>query len=448
MATTYISRTPSSGGNRRTWTFSAWVKRGTLGARQGIYNINGGSNPYCYMEFVASNAIRIEDYNGSTVTDLITNRLFRDTSAWYHIVVAYDTTQSTNTNRIKLYINGVQETSFSTETYCAEDFDTEMNHTSGELFIGKEQSNYFDGLMSYVQLVDSAALAPTAFGSVDATTGEWKILASCYSTPGTNGFCLGMEDSTNLDLDSSSNGHTFSTSGTLTATKDCPSDVFCNLNAVSPNNYTMTNGNTKIIGHTSSTTAVGTICPNKGKWYWEVKLVSGQSSYPRIGIFQNDGSSNHIYTTHLCGSGDGSGRAWGSNSDASVARYFAGDNSYVTGASYTNGSIVQFAMDLDNGKLWFGKDNTWYGSGAGTVTIANIGNNTATPAFSDLGTGVNWTPAIFGNGSADVWAANFGNGYFGTTAISSAGTNASGIGLFEFDVPTNFTAISTKGLNA
>ena len=209
MATTYFYRTPTAG-NRRTWTFSAWVKRGTLGARQGIYNVNGGSNPYTFFEFLASDALRIEDYDGGTDTDLITDRLFRDTGAWYHLVVAYDTTQTTNTDRIKLYVNGVQETSFSTETYCAEDFDTEMN-TTVQVDFGREQSNYFDGEMSWVQLVDGLQLAPTEFGEVDSTSGIWKIKTTPYATPVTNGFCLKMEDRTNLDLDSSSNAFTWTT---------------------------------------------------------------------------------------------------------------------------------------------------------------------------------------------------------------------------------------------
>jgi len=158
----YMYRTPSTT-NRKTWTYSAWIKRSNLGSRGGLVNVNGGANPYNMLEFIATNALKIEDYDGGTDTELITDRLFRDTGAWHHIVLAYDTTQAVDTNRIKLYVNGSQVTAFSTETYCAQDFLTEHNN-SVQVNIGREQTNYFDGYMAEVCFVDGTQYAASDFG--------------------------------------------------------------------------------------------------------------------------------------------------------------------------------------------------------------------------------------------------------------------------------------------
>ena len=194
---------------------------------------------------------------------------------------------------------------------------------------------------------------------------------------------------------------------------------------------------------------MGTFAPSSGKWYWEVKLNSGQSNYPRIGVYKASNTDNHIHTTYLGNASGGTGKWWGSGGSGSGNNVIADGNSSTTAFySYNNGDILMFAMDNDNGKLWFGKNGVWYtNDNSSTTTGTAIGNGTATPAFSTLTVGENWSPSVFGNDSADNWSCNFGNGYFGTTAVSSQGTNASNNGIFEYDVPPNFTAISTKGLN-
>ena len=440
MATTYIHRTPGSAGNQRTWTYSAWVKRGNLGSRQGLYNVNAATDPYIFAEFVASDALNIQDYDGSQDTDLVTTRLFRDVGAWYHIVIAYDTTQSTPADRIKLYVNGVQETSFSTETYCAEDFDTQMN-TTVELRLGREGagSNYFDGSMSHVQLVDGLQLAPTEFGEVDSTSGIWKIKTDAYATPGTNGFYLKMEDRTNLDLDSSSNAHTFTTSGTLTATSDNPSNNFCTMNPL--DNYyqgaTFANGNLNVVTDTSKQNfSTATMGVSAGKWYWETKMTD-LSGWDMLGI-----AGRYVTST--------SEQELGEAVDCWAYYSYSGqsyNNATLTayGDTYADGDIIGVALDLDNNKLYFSKNGTFQNSGVptsgatGTGAISINAASTAQigvylPAFSDYGS----------TQTADV-DFNFGNGYFGTTAITSAGVNA-GSGLFEYDVPSGYLALNTKNI--
>jgi len=172
MASTYLTRSVSTTGNRRTWTFSAWVKRSNV--TQQYQNMFAAGSNNIRINFSNQN-IWVYDYNGSSFDFyLVTNRLFRDTSAWYHIVVAVDTTQATSSDRVKLYINGVQETSFSTETYPSQNHDTEANTSGQNNVIGTDAgslgSNSFDGSMSHVNWIDGTAYDASAFGSTDATT--------------------------------------------------------------------------------------------------------------------------------------------------------------------------------------------------------------------------------------------------------------------------------------
>tara|TARA_Y100000296_G_C5076444_1_gene207573 strand:- start:12 stop:794 length:783 start_codon:yes stop_codon:yes gene_type:complete len=257
-----------------------------------------------------------------------------------------------------------------------------------------------------------------------------------------------MEDRANLDLDSSSNAHTFTTGGTLTATYDNPSNNFCTWNPLSPVNSTFTYGNTKF--H-SGGSAVGTIAPTTGKWYWELKAVGVGSNYPRIGITRLDNGGDEWYTTYPCGDSDGTARSWGSNNGGtSTKKLINGANSILSGTApfYSTGDIIMFAMDLDNAKVWFGKNDIWYGNTDTTVTKADIVSNTATPTFSDLGTAKQWTPIAFSNGSSDIWAINCGNGDFEGTAITSPSADDDGIGAFKYAPPSGYYALCTKNIKA
>ncbi len=403
--------------------------------------------------FFSSNTLRFYCVDGgSAVVNLATNRKFRDTNGFYHIVIAADTTQSTESDRIKFYVNGVQETSFSTETYPAQNYNFRINSNNQSIVIGRYMGSndyYYDGIISHFHFIDGTQYSASDFGSTDSTTGEWKINTSPSVTYGNNGFFILKDGNTITDQSPNSNNWTL-TAGTLTKTEDCPSNVFNTLDPLSPQTYTFSNGNNTIYraGSSSQSTAISTLAPSSGKWYWEVKLNSGQSNYPRIGIYEMN-SDNHTYTTHLGNASNGTGKWWGSGGSGSGNNIIADGNASTTAFySYTNGDILMFAMDNDNGKLWFGKNGTWYtNDNSSTTTGTAIGNNTATPAFSTVTAGKNWTPAVFGNAGGETWQCNFGNGYFGTTQITSEGTNASGVGKFEYDVPPNFTAISTEGLN-
>ena len=447
MASTRIYRTMGSPTNDKIFTISGWFKLCKSSGHL-LFASDANNNTSWTQITFNSDRLYISAYNTAWLT---TNRVFRDRNAWYHIVLAFDSTQSTASNRIKLYINGVQETSFATDNRGS----TSQNQSWGwnkngvvNNIGGENASGYGDFLLSHFHNIDGTAYDASAFGSTDATTGEWKINTAPSVTYGNNGF-FWLKDSV-ATTDNSPNSNTFTIGGTLTKTEDCPSNVFNTLDPLSPQTYTFSNGNNTIYraGSTSQSTAISTLAPSSGKWYWEVKLNSGQTNYPRIGIYEMN-SDNHTYTTHLGNASNGTGKWWGSGGSGSGNNIIADGNASTTAFySFTNGDILMFAMDNDNGKLWFGKNGTWYtNDNSSTTTGTAIGNNTATPAFSTVTAGKNWTPAVFGNAGGETWQCNFGNGYFGTTQITSEGTNASGVGKFEYDVPPNFTAISTEGLN-
>ena len=227
MATTYCYYTQTTPTDNNTWTLSMWVKRGVTGTVQNLAGAWDDGSNHCIFRFNADNQLDWYDYQDPASFQLKTNRQFRDVGAWYHLVFVWDSDNVIEADRMQTWVNGVRETSFATADYPTSGAPTVINVSGRVVEIGRRSDGgYFSGEMSWVQFVDGLALAPTAFGGVDATSGIWKINPGAYATPGDNGFCLAMEDRTNLDLDTSSNAFTFTTSGTLTATYDNPSNNF------------------------------------------------------------------------------------------------------------------------------------------------------------------------------------------------------------------------------
>jgi len=446
MATTYLTRTPSTNGNRQIFTFSAWIKRSALSSSNtyaiayfGATSITDGTTVIRFLNDELNVYIR----DGSNNRMLTTNRLFRDTSAWYHIVVEVDTTQATESNRVKLYVNGEQETSFSSATYPTQNLNLNVS-TSGQINrlgvyadSGGSLGSYFDGSMSHFHFIDGTAYDATAFGQYDAN-GVWTINTSPSVTYGTNGFFILKNG--NSVTDQSGNGNNFTVaSGTLTKTEDSPSNVFATMNRLDNfyANATVSNGNTTVATDgTNETFITSTLAVSTGKYYWEVEFDAG-SDNSFIGIIDrvSDSSSFQSYIDAT------NGISYKKNG----AIYTNGGNmSGVNIGTYTTGDIISVAMDLDNNKLYFGKNGSWLNSGVPTS------GSTGTGAFSINSSpkdGVYYAQVGDDNTGSQTLKCNFGNGYFGTTAVSSAGTNASGIGIFEYDVPNGYTALSTKGLN-
>jgi hypothetical protein len=441
MASTYLTKTPSSAGNRKTWTYSAWIKLASTATMQ-LFSAGVDSGNYNSLRITAT-GLRATNYNTSNAWNIRTNALLKDTNAWYHIVLRVDTTQSTASDRARLYINGELQTSLLENSYPALNQDEYVNNTNLHA-IGTTvpvNSNNFDGFMSHIHLCDGYSYGADSFGSTDATTGEWKINTSPSVSYGTNGFFILKDGNSVTDQSGQSNDYTVAT-GTLTKTEDCPSNVFCTWNRLNKGSYIdMNYGNTNIYGNTSSNNGNtwGTISfPPSGKYYWETKVIaynSGSSGYPQIGIIRdnsiaqgdmNTGSGGYVSSSKDCYYPAGGTTVYSKNGNVTVSATSLND-------------VIMCAMDSTAGnmKFWMGVNGTWWNSG----DPAN-GTNAIWTETGDYQS----VPFIAGfNGSRGD--SNFGNGYFGTTAVSSAGTNASGNGIFEFDCPQGYTALSTKGLN-
>jgi len=447
MANSYLNRTPSGAGNRKTFTISMWFKRSKLGSSQYLFNAKDGSNPQDAVFFSTSDTFYVA--LESISSGLETNRKFRDTSAWYNFVVAVDTTQGTNTNRVKLYVNGVQETSFNSPSYPSQNADCNLN-TAIVHNIGRRVGtggDFIDGYMSHIAFVDGTALAPTVFGETDSTSGIWKFKSPSGVTWGTNGFHLKMENSAALGTDSSGNTNTFTVNGNLKQALDTPSNVYATINSLGyavSNNWTLANGNTSKAS-TPTTNAwrsgYGTIGASSGKYYWEFKVDQIESSDPNnimVGIIDAEKmkheSNNDYFTKQLYAYGyhAQAGNKMTGNGSSSVS------SSY--GAVYTANDIVGIAMDLDNSKIYFHKNGTYQNSGDPTSGSTGTGS-----AFT-IQSGITYLPAFAQYYGNEHFSINMGNGYFGTTAITSAGSNGNG-SLFEYDVPSGYYALNTKNIN-
>jgi hypothetical protein len=431
MASTYLTRTFGTAGNRKTWTWSSWIKISTLDIEHNI--LMGGNTSYndAYIRITGGNQLRFLMPDGTTtVGTLNTTQVLRDTSAWYHIVCVYDSSNATSSERMRIYINGNRITDFSTELYPSQNQDSFNINNASPHYIGAKHdaTTFFDGSMSHVHFIDGTAYDATAFGEYDAN-GVWKIKTSPSVTYGTNGFFILKDGNSVTDQSGNSNNFTVA-GGTLTKTEDSPSNVFATLNALHKGSgVSLSNGNNTYTAPSGSYASVlSTLGFSQGKYYCEYKWVSG-SANSHVGIaYGNINLNTYLGAVGYAYYADGT--KWNNNSSSSY------------GNSYANGDIIGVAVDLDNGAIWFSKNGTWQNS----ATSTEIENGTTTnAAFTGL-SGEFFFGVGMGN-SNEVANYNFGNGYFGTTAVASAGTNASGIGIFEYDVPTGYTALSTKGLN-
>ena len=429
MASTYLNRTVASASNRKTWTYSAWIKRSGIGNTQTLLVSWSDGNNHSKIR-LESDKVHVYDLtSGSFSYQVKTNRMLRDTSAWYHIVVAFDTTQSTASNRLKIYVNGEQETSLAESSYPAEDYEGFINrnrvHSIG---YNANNSNYFDGYMSHVALVDGTALTPTSFGETDSTSGIWKFKSPSGVTWGTNGFHLKFENSGALGTDSSGNTNTFTVNGNLKQALDTPSNVHCTMNPLTTTHHTFSNANLSING-SDSKTSVGSLGVNTGKWYWEAKITGSTSlgQYAGATTIENE---NHWDNAPTSGAADV--RTWAGNGN--YHNYTQSGNTADSDIISTTGTVYGYALDLDNGTM------KYFVNGTLTHTDSTIPSDNSKTFFPVSGTtnsgGGGWQGADY----------NFGSGNFGTTAITSAGSNGNG-SLFEYDVPSGYYALNTKNIN-
>jgi len=431
MASTVIYKDSIATGVYK-FTFSAWVKRSKIGSNQtllGMYNNNNYRGKIRFDHNTGDDLLYVWIKHPSAGEfNWYSNAKFRDTNGWYHIVVAIDTTQSTASNRYKIYVNGEEISGTNsgidlTQNSTSMIFGHSKHSIGNSYYNGSWESQYFDGLMSHVHCCYGYAYQASDFGETDSTTGEWKIKTTPSVSYGSNGHFI-LKDG-NSTTDQSGNSISLTTNGTLTKTEDNPSNVFATLNPLARrltnNAPTYLNGNTSLQGQTVDgqyNNAIATIGDiSTGKFYWEVKVGNIADGFG-VGISDTPNQAN------------------GTTSGNYYVYYGADGNKDVNGsttsygASYTTNDIIGVAIDATSGSVTFYKNGVSQGT-ADTALITNMVHG--------------YTPVGYTNKGLMNW--NLGNGYFGTTAVSSAGTNASGNGIFEYDVPTGFTALSTKGLN-
>jgi len=443
----FLTRDPSSNGNQKTWTWSAWVKKATVGMGNGDYqmlftgNIGNGSR-YTDISFRED---YLEVFGGvySTSTTSVsinvsTNKKFNDPAAWYHLVVAIDTTQGTDSNRVKIYVNGVQETSLknyqgSTVVYPSQNADTFMNVTTAQNRIGASGgSYYFNGYIAENVFIDGTALSPTSFGEFDEDSSIWKPIDVSGLTFGTNGFYLDFEDSSALGNDAGSNNFTPNNIAATDQATDTCTNNFATINPLyySTTQSTLSNGNlTATSSGANWNNFHSTIAPSTGKWYWEIKVVNVGSNTHPIGIVGTDYSEINK-TPGDSFDNDTTGISYVQTGDKDVA---GSRTSY--GNSYTTGDIIGVAMDLDNLKLYFSKNGTFQNSGNPTSGATGTGAISIVSGHSYL--------ASFAHYNTMVDSINFG---FPSFAISSGNADGNGYGNFEYAVPANYYSLNSKNL--
>ena len=432
----YLTRTPASATNQKTWTWSGWIKRGVLTSNQYFFlarTANNTSNGTILtgIDFTSSDNLEVYSYTyGTGITvDLITTAVYRDPSAWYHVVVAVDTTQATSSNTVKIYVNGVQVTSFGTSTYPSQNSNLAINyncqHTLGEYISSSGSGSlYFDGYISEVNFIDGQALTPSSFGQTDPSTpssGIW-VPKAYTGTYGTNGFYLKFLNSASLGTDSSGNGNNFTSNGGIASTSqstDTPTNNFATWNSINYNGGTLSQGNLAFNSTVDWYNILATIGVSTGKWYWESKITaSSGNNHILLGIAN---INYYVYSsTYPIGTDSASNSVGYSSFGTGI---YIGNVNTAYGSTYTTGDIIGTALNMTNGTLTFYKN----GLSLGTATTGLSG--TYCPAVS-LGTNSEGISTNFGSPSYSS------NGY----------QDAAGYGNFSYAVPSGYYALCSANL--
>ena len=437
-----LTRTQSASPTSATkGTLSFWIKRSLLGTAQYFMSTFQDSNNRVQCEFQANDTLRIIQKNSSSTTiNIITNRVFRDPNSWYHVVLAFDTTQGTDSNRVKLYINGDQETSFSTSTYPGSGIDSFLTKgTSASLGAYNGSGDYSSAYFSEIVLIDGQQLTPTSFGETNSDSGIWVPKSVSGLTFGTNGYYLDFKDSSALGNDANgSNNFTVNNLTSIDQTSDSPSNNFATLNPLIYTDSTILEGNLQYTSPGSNPVfgSLSSIGMGKGKWYGEVKYVSGSNHYLVLGVADETFKSSSTTSSYDLGkSGTTSSIAYVVNTGA----YRINNSNTSWGSAGGDGQIIMWAIDRVNNKIYFGVNGTW---GASSDPAANSGGIPTTALDSSTDWFIGCTNDT---GSTETVAQfNFGSPPF---ALSSAVADGNGLGQFEYAPPTGYVSLCTNNLN-
>jgi len=431
----YMSRTSTTATSSTVFTISLWFKRSLLtsGNPTLINEYSGNSDAaYLIMRLQPADTINVSGYTTNWRT---TTRVFRDPSAWYHFVLAVDTNQATAADRIKLYINGVEETSFSASSNPSSGTNLGFN-TGGAQNIGRINptiggTNYFDGYMAEFNFIDGQQLSPTSFGETN-DDGVW-IAKSYDAAYGDNGFYLTGEDSADLGADESGNSNDFTSSGLTSDDQvtDTPTENYATWNVLDKGTITASDGNLTVTSGADQAGIRSTIAiPQSGKYYWEV-TCNTLGYINQIGLASSSKSMTNIHDSGATVSNRGWGfGSWFSSFNGNVTKFKSDVGGGSPGTNWTGvgnpaaTDVLMVAYDSDNGSLWFGKNGTWFDS-SGTADPAT---NTD-PRFSGLSDGTEWFALWAGYSTySPNYTANFGQSGFTHTP------------------PTGFVALSTANL--
>ena len=454
----YMHRTPSSGGNRDTWTWSCWVKRGNItSANANLFHAGNDSNTTDYTQILFNGnsggdpTLKFNSVIGSsTKLNLATTQYFRDVSAWYHIVCVYDSGNAVSSERARIYVNGNRVTDFGTETYPSQNQDLMTNHTVKHS-IGRrnlDTSRYMDGYMAEMVIIDGTALDPSSFGEYNSS-GIWIPKDVSGLTFGTNGFHIDGRDSADLGDDESGNGNDYTTSGLAAHDQvfDTPTNNFCVLNPLDKPTYgsyaarNLTGVNLQVTEDGDGVVqsyGMGTMVVSSGKWYYEIytntypggnalafgwiELENAETATDSGGSWKTPGI-NQRHTTSAYSSW-----TWGLN------------NQTATGLTeFGQGVTIGVTTDFDNNTFTLTKDGSAYGS---------VDFDSTSPTYTL--SGVEHKPILFfGADGASLATLNFGQDSTFNGAVSAGGNaDENGHGNFKYAVPSGALALCTKNLGS
>ena len=438
-----LGRTSSSTSatNIDKYTISVWVKRSKLGADQNIISLRASS--YYQIYFKSDDTLRWQEYLGGSSKELITNRKFRDVGAWYHIVCRYDSSLGTAGDRMRIYINGVEETSFATDANPDQNANGHFGVASTLSVIADNNGDgreYF-GYMCEFMGVDGQSLAPTEFGEFDSDNGIWKPIDISGITQGVHGFYLKFEDSSDLGVATLGSDWTGAGLAATDQSTDTCTNNFATMNPLAlrnnPSAYyvTFSEGNLKVVGNDATNNGNGfsTMGFSSGKWYCEVKVLSVEGSlYPIIGVVTENSISNGSGNNGIIGQVTSDTVGYANDGEKVIA---GTESSY--GDTYTDNDIIGIAIDCDNGAVYFSKNGTFQASGDPTSGASK------TNAAMTFTPSANYFFGVSAYKSTSDVEFNFGSPPY---AISSGNADGDGHGNFEFAVPSGYFSLNTKNL--
>tara|TARA_R100001460_G_scaffold41877_3_gene77783 strand:- start:70 stop:1482 length:1413 start_codon:yes stop_codon:yes gene_type:complete len=448
----YMSRTVGSGGNTKTWTVSCWFKIGKLTSTRGAssflwvcHQSDGNRLQLSFDSGTLGNAgDYLSIYDGASASTIFrTNRVFRDPSAWYHLIIVADTSNAISTERFRVYLNGERETSFSTINYPALNADLGWNQNGSTYYLGDYFASHngtysFDGYIAEFVHIDGTALDPSSFGLTNES-GIWIPKDVSDLTFGTKGFHIDGRDSADLGDDESGQGNDFSTSGLGTHDQmvgESPTNNFAVLNPLDERGSgTLSDGNLQMAFGATNDNVTATQGLNTGKLYWEVYIVDKDDPY--VGV-QDSGVASTGYTEDAVALWVDGGYIYEDGSDT-------GDRS----TTYANGDIVGVAFDVDNKKIWWSKNGQWYSADDSSTATINISEVEAGNQAQVITRSPDFFMPFVGNYNTGTVIMNFGQeGTFAGNVTAGGNSDGNGVGNFKYSVPSGYLALCTKNLGS